>query len=151
MLRTILTRYLLADPRVVQFHTCPLALVGCRRGYARRNPYSNSTNASADNPVAPDPFKHVRLFFMHRSQRSNGRVGHAIVQLDRVVVCVRRSSSLASAHCPWCTSKTKPSFAAMLGTLRRLSIRKQVLTLALRGPRSQKIKQLLENVVTQAA
>jgi DDE superfamily endonuclease len=53
--------------------------------------------------------------------------------------------------CPWYTSKTAPSFADMLATLRRLSIRQQVLTLALGGPGSRKIKQLLENVVALAA
>ena len=53
--------------------------------------------------------------------------------------------------CPWYTSKTAPSFADMLGTLRRLSVRQQVLTLALAGPGSRKIQQLLENAVTMAA
>lgn len=52
--------------------------------------------------------------------------------------------------CPWYTSKTAPSFADMLGTLRRLSVRQQVLTLALAGPGSRKIQQLLENVVALA-
>lgn len=53
--------------------------------------------------------------------------------------------------CPWYTSKTEPSFVDMLRTLRRLSVRQQVLTLALRGPGSRKIQQLLENAVTMAA
>ena len=53
--------------------------------------------------------------------------------------------------CPWYTSKTTPSFADMLGTLRRLSVREQVLTLALSGPGSRKIQQLLEKAVTMAA
>lgn len=53
--------------------------------------------------------------------------------------------------CPWYTSKTAPSFADMLGTLRRMSVREQVSTLALRGPGSRKIQQLLENAVTMAA
>jgi hypothetical protein len=52
--------------------------------------------------------------------------------------------------CPWYTSKTDPSFADMLGTLRRLSVRQQVLTLALAGPGSRKIQQLLENAVALA-
>lgn len=52
--------------------------------------------------------------------------------------------------CPWYASKTHPSFADMLGTLRRLSVRKQVLTLALGGSGSRKIQQLLENAVTLA-
>jgi hypothetical protein len=50
--------------------------------------------------------------------------------------------------CPWYTSKTEPSFADMLATLKRQSIRKHILSLALRGPGSRKIKQLLENAVT---
>lgn len=53
--------------------------------------------------------------------------------------------------CPWYTSKTEPSFADMLSTLRRKSVREQVLTLALRGPGARKIQQLLENAVTMAA
>ena len=53
--------------------------------------------------------------------------------------------------CPWYTSKTAPSFADMLTTLRRLSVRQQVLTLALSGPGSRKIQQLLENAVSMAA
>lgn len=53
--------------------------------------------------------------------------------------------------CSWYKSKTQPSFADMLGTLRRLSVRQQVLTLALRGPGSRKVQQLLENVVAVAA
>jgi DDE superfamily endonuclease len=53
--------------------------------------------------------------------------------------------------CPWYTSKTEPSFADMLATLRRLSIRQQVLTLALSGPGSRKVQQLLENAVSLAA
>jgi DDE superfamily endonuclease len=53
--------------------------------------------------------------------------------------------------CPWYTSKTAPSFADMLGTLRRLSVRQQVLTLALGGPGSRKIQQPLENAVSLVA
>lgn len=52
--------------------------------------------------------------------------------------------------CPWYTSKTESSFADMLSTLRRLSVRQQVLTLALAGPGSRKIQQLLENAVALA-
>jgi hypothetical protein len=52
--------------------------------------------------------------------------------------------------CPWYTSKTEPSFAGMLGTRRRLSVRQQVLTLAFAGPGSRKIHQLLENAVALA-
>lgn len=54
-------------------------------------------------------------------------------------------------NCPWYTSKTEPSFADMLATLKRQSIRQNIFSLALRGPGSRKIKQLLENAVTLAA
>lgn len=54
-------------------------------------------------------------------------------------------------QCPWYTSKTAPSFADMLRTLRRQSIRKQVSSLALQGPGSRKVQQLLENAVAIAA
>jgi DDE superfamily endonuclease len=53
--------------------------------------------------------------------------------------------------CPWYVSKVQPSFADMLITLRRLSVRQQVLTLALGGPGSRKVQQLLENAVSMAA
>ena len=53
--------------------------------------------------------------------------------------------------CPWYASKVEPSFADMLATLRRLSVRRQVLSLAVRGPGSRKLKQLLENAVALAA
>ncbi|MCG8585094.1 MAG: transposase, partial [Pirellulales bacterium] len=53
--------------------------------------------------------------------------------------------------CPWYVSKTDPSFADMLATLRRESVRQRVLSLRLTGPGSQKIKQLLVNMATLAA
>jgi hypothetical protein len=53
--------------------------------------------------------------------------------------------------CPWYTAKSEPSFADMLTTLRWQSVRQKVLSLALRGPGSCKVKQLLENVVALAA
>ncbi len=53
--------------------------------------------------------------------------------------------------CPWYTTKSEPSFADMLVTLRRQSVRQKVLSLALRGPGSRKIKRLLENMVALAA
>jgi hypothetical protein len=53
--------------------------------------------------------------------------------------------------CPWYTSKAEPSFADMLATLRRLSVHQHVLSLALQGPGSRKIKQLLQNTVAMAA
>lgn len=53
--------------------------------------------------------------------------------------------------CPWYTAKSEPSFADMLATLRRQSVRQKVLSLALRGPGSRKVKLLLENAVTLAA
>ena len=52
--------------------------------------------------------------------------------------------------CPWYKSKTDPSFADMLATIRRLSVRQQVLALALTGSGSRKIQQLLENTVALA-
>jgi hypothetical protein len=54
-------------------------------------------------------------------------------------------------NCPWYTSKTDPSFADMLTTLRRRSVEQHVLSLALRGQGSRKIKQLLQNAVDMAA
>lgn len=53
--------------------------------------------------------------------------------------------------CPWYSSKVEPSFADMLATLRRLSVRRQVLALAVRGPGSRKLKRLLENAAVLAA
>ena len=40
--------------------------------------------------------------------------------------------------CPWDTSKTLPSFADMLRTLRQLSLKQHIVTWALRRPRSAK-------------
>jgi hypothetical protein len=54
-------------------------------------------------------------------------------------------------ECPWYESKAAPSFADMLATLRRQTVRQKVLSLALRGPGSRKIKQLLENTLVLAA
>lgn len=53
-------------------------------------------------------------------------------------------------ECPWYASKTEPSFADMLATLRRMSIRKRINSLPLAGPGSRKIKQLLENALALA-
>ena len=53
--------------------------------------------------------------------------------------------------CPWYVSKTDPSFADMLATLRRESVRQRILSLRLTGPGSRKIKQLLENAAALAA
>lgn len=53
--------------------------------------------------------------------------------------------------CPWYTAKSEPSFVEMLATLRRQSVHQKVLSLALRGPGSRKIKQLLQNAVALAA
>jgi hypothetical protein len=53
--------------------------------------------------------------------------------------------------CPWYTSKAEPSLADMLATLRRHSVRQKVLSLALQGPGSRKIRQLLEITVALAA
>lgn len=54
-------------------------------------------------------------------------------------------------NCPWYTSKVDPSFADMLATLRRLSVKQHVLSMALHGPGTRKIKQLLEYAVATAA
>jgi hypothetical protein len=53
--------------------------------------------------------------------------------------------------CPWYTSKVHPSFADMIATLRQLSIKQQVLSIALRGQGSRKIQQLLQNAIAMAA
>lgn len=52
---------------------------------------------------------------------------------------------------PWYRQPHAPSFADMLATLRRQSIREQVLSWALSGPGSRKILQALENVAALAA
>ena len=52
--------------------------------------------------------------------------------------------------CRWYTSKAQPSFADMLGTLRRLSIRQQVLKWSPRGLGSRKLRELLEQAVILA-
>ena len=65
----------------------------------------------------------------------------------------------AEGHCSWrplaCSLGIRPNqprpLPDMLSTLRRLSVRQQVLTLALGGPGSRKIQQLLENAVSMAA
>jgi hypothetical protein len=53
--------------------------------------------------------------------------------------------------CPWYASKSEPSFADMLVTLRRLSVRMEVSKMALRGRGARKHATLLENVVAMAA
>jgi hypothetical protein len=52
---------------------------------------------------------------------------------------------------PWYTTKQHASFADMLATLRRETIREQVLSLPLTGPGSRKITQALENIAALAA
>lgn len=52
---------------------------------------------------------------------------------------------------PWYRSKARPSFRDMLITLRRASVRQQVLSLGLSGPGSRKILKALENAVSLAA
>ena len=49
-------------------------------------------------------------------------------------------------NCPWYQRKSDASFADMLATLRRLSMRKKVFSLQLTGQGSRKVAQLLENV-----
>ena len=52
---------------------------------------------------------------------------------------------------PWYTTKVHASFADMLATLRRETIRERVLSLPLTGPGSRKIAQALENIAALAA
>jgi len=52
---------------------------------------------------------------------------------------------------PWYTTKTQASFADMLATLRRETIRERILSLPLTGPGSRKITQALENIAALAA
>lgn len=52
---------------------------------------------------------------------------------------------------PWYTSKINASFADMLAILRRMSVRKVVLSMALHGKGSRKVRQLLENALGIAA
>lgn len=52
---------------------------------------------------------------------------------------------------PWYTTKGDPSFADMLATLRRCSIRDQVLSWGLGGQGSRKVLELLENTAALAA
>jgi len=48
-------------------------------------------------------------------------------------------------------SESEPSFADMLATLRRLSVRMEVSKMALRGRGARKLATLLENVAAMAA
>jgi len=52
---------------------------------------------------------------------------------------------------PWYTTKAEPSFADMLGTVRRCSLREQVSSWGLGGPGSRKVLELLENTAALAA
>ena len=52
---------------------------------------------------------------------------------------------------PWYTTKSQPSFADMLATLRRLSLREQVSSWGLGGQGSRKVLQVLENTAALAA
>ena len=52
---------------------------------------------------------------------------------------------------PWYRSQRHASFADMLGTLRRASVRQYVLSLGLTGPGSKKVLQTLENAASTAA
>jgi hypothetical protein len=52
---------------------------------------------------------------------------------------------------PWYTTKSHPSFADMLATLRRVSLRAEVLSWGLGGPGSRKVLQVLENTAALAA
>jgi len=52
---------------------------------------------------------------------------------------------------PWYTTKSQPSFADMLATLRRVSLREQVSSWGLGGHGSRKVLQILENTAALAA
>jgi hypothetical protein len=52
---------------------------------------------------------------------------------------------------PWYTTKSQPSFADMLATLRRVSLREQVSSWGLGGQGSRKVLQVLENTAALAA
>jgi DDE superfamily endonuclease len=52
---------------------------------------------------------------------------------------------------PWYPSKSQASFADMLATLKRVSLRQRISALGLRGPGARKTQALLENLVNLAA
>ena len=52
---------------------------------------------------------------------------------------------------PWYPQRTRASFADMLLTLRRESVREQIIPLGLSGPGSRKIMQLLDQALQLAA
>ena len=52
---------------------------------------------------------------------------------------------------PWYTTKSQPSFADMLATLRRVSLREQVSSWGLGGQGTRKVLQVLENTAALAA
>ena len=52
---------------------------------------------------------------------------------------------------PWYTRKTRASFADMLATLKRVSLRQRISALGLSGRGSRKTRELLENLVNLAA
>ena len=54
-------------------------------------------------------------------------------------------------HRPWYISKTQPSFADMLATLRCESARREVLSMGLHGSGSRNVVKCLIHVVKQAA
>lgn len=77
-----------------------------------------------------------------------GMLLHSLVVLWFVAEGFRHWRPL---DCPWYASKSDPSFAAMLATLRRLSVRMEVSRMALRGRGARKLAALLENAVAMAA
>lgn len=77
-----------------------------------------------------------------------GMLLHSLVVLWFVAEGFRHWRPL---DCPWYASKSDPSFADMLATLRRLSVRMEVSRMALRGRGARKLAALLENAVAMAA
>jgi hypothetical protein len=136
-------------------------------GRPRQAFYSTRADATADQVIAWYAMRWSVEVTFHDSKQHLGfeqpqgwtrraveRTAPLAMLLYSVVVLWFAREGHRSWHpldCPWYASKAEPSFADMLVTLRRRSVRRQVLTLALQGPGSRKIQQLLENAVSVAA
>jgi hypothetical protein len=162
----------LAD-RVAYVHAAPerplrvVAAEAIKGGHGQEAFYSTCSDATAEQVIAWYAMRWSLEVTNHDSkqhlgfeepqgwtQRSVQRTAPlAMLLYSLIVLWFAREGhrSWRPRVCPWYTSKSAPSFADMLSTLRRLSVREQVMTLALGGPGSRKIQQLLENAVTVAA
>lgn len=76
-----------------------------------------------------------------------GMLLHSLVVLWFVAESFRHWRPL---ECPWYARESDPSFADMLATLRRFSVRMEVSKMALRGRGARKLAALLENAVALA-